>query len=168
MIDTIKTWIQSNIELILTILGFLLTLIELRRTKSAVEATKNATEGTIQLLTERTTISDIAVILISMRETQTALRGNRFEAALIRIQDLREKLFALRSRDGFKSDDRLQNIQEMVFALKKMQDSIESYLSAPEKYKIHVPRYNNQLAEFTGLLSSWREEVHNTKRSMTS
>lgn len=161
----IGNWVITNIEMILTIIGFLITLIELRRTKNAVEASKRATERTMQLLSDRSTISDIAIILVSLRETQTALRGGRYEAAVIRLQDVRDKLFGLRNREGFKNDDRLQQIQEMIFALKKAQDSIEVYLSQPDKGKIQIARHNNQLAEFTSLLSGWNDEMQYAQRS---
>lgn len=165
--ENIKNWLLQNFELLLTIIGFAITLIELRRTKSAVYASKKATEETIALLSDRSTISDVANILASLREVQTALRGKRFEVALIRLQELREKFYALRNREGFKSDERLQKIQEIVFALKKMQDSIEVYFSEPDKSKIPVSRYNNRLADFASQLSGWKEEVHYTQRSKT-
>ncbi len=165
MLYKIGNWAVANAEMILTVIGFLITLIELRRTKNAVNASKKATEHTMQLLSDRSTISDIAVILVSLRETQTALRGGRYEAAVIRLQDVRDKLFGLRNRDGFKNDDRLQQIQEMIFALKKAQDSIEIYLSQPDKGKIQIARHNNQLAEFTSLLSGWNNEMQYTQRS---
>lgn len=163
--DIIKNWVFSHLELILTLIGFVLTIVEIRRTKSAVVATKKATENTIQLLSDRSTISDVTSIRDSFREIQTSLRGKRFEAALIRIQELREKLYELRSREGFKSDERLQQIQEIVFGLKKMQDSIEAHISEPNKFTIPVPRYNSKLADFASQLSSWREEVHYMQRS---
>jgi len=165
MIDNIKVWLFSNIEIILTIIGFGVTLIELRRTKSAVYAAKAATEKTIQLLSDRSTISDISVILISLRETQTALRGSRYESALLRLQDLREKLHGLRSRDGFKNAERLENIQAIVFALKKMQDGLEVYLANPETIRFSVPRYNSQLGDFASQLATWHEEMHYIDRS---
>src|SRR5687768_11687616 len=120
-------WLRSNVTLdtILTLLGFLIAIIEIRRTKRAVLASKEATNRTIQLLSDRSTISDLATIIIVLRETQTALRGNRYEAAVLRLQDLREKLHELRHREGFTSDDRLTEIQSMVFSLSKLQDTLE-------------------------------------------
>jgi hypothetical protein len=160
-------WLTSNISLdtILTLLGFVFAIYEIRRTKSAVIASKQATEKTIQLLSDRSTISDIAMIITGLRETQTALRGNRYEAALLRLQDLREKLHELRHREGFRSAERLLEIQTIVFSLKKLQDGLETSLSTSSTNKVSVPRSNSLLAEFAAQISGWREEMHYMDRS---
>jgi hypothetical protein len=165
MLDNIRVWLLSNIELILTILGFVLTLIELRRTRSAVNASKRATERTIRLLSDRSTISDISIILMSMREAQTALRGSRYESALLRLQDLRERLYGLRSRDGFTNEKRLEDIQTIVFSLKKMQAGLELYLSNPVEVRVSVARYNSQLGDFASQLATWHDEMYYVDRS---
>jgi DNA-binding transcriptional MerR regulator len=166
--DTFINWLTPNldyIDLILTLLGFGFAIIEIRRTKSAVIASKEASEKTAQLLSDRSTISDIATIINGLRETQTALRGNRYEAALLRLQDLREKLHELRHREGFTSDDRLTEIQSMVFSLSKLQDTLEHSLSTSDPSKVSVPRSNRLLSECGVQISGWREEMHYIDRS---
>lgn len=164
-LENIRNWLISNFETVLTVFGFLLTLIELRRTKNSVEASRKATKETITLLSERSTISDIAIALAGLKEIQTALRGSRFETTLIKIQELRERLYTLRNRAGFKSEERLIKIQEIILSLQKMQEAVENNLSKPENYKIPIPRFNNKLAEHATQLANWREELHYTKRS---
>ncbi len=165
--ENILNWLSSNITLdtILALLGFGFAIYEIRRTKRAVIASKEATEKTIQLLSDRSTISDIATITNGLRETQTALRGNRYEAALLRIQDLRGKLHALRSREGFKTETRLTEIQGMVFSLKRMQDSLEMCIATATTEKFSIHKNNNQLADFVTLISGWDEEMHYLDRS---
>jgi hypothetical protein len=165
--ENLISWLRSNVTLdtILALLGFGFAIYEIRKTKSAVIASKEASEKTVQLLSDRSTISDIATIINGLRETQTALRGNRHEAALLRLQDLREKLYELRNREGFTSEERLTQIQTMVFALKKLQDGLETTLSTSTQVKISVPRSNSQLAEFAVQISGWREEMHYIDRS---
>ena len=166
MIVSIWIWFSSHLELILTIIGFGITIFELRKTKNAVDASKKATEATIKLLSDRSTISDISIILISSyHETQTALRGSRYEAALLRLQDLREKLHGLRSRDGFTNDERLASIRTIVFALKKMQDGLELYVANPEQINFSVPRFNSKLGDFASQLATWHEEMYYLHRS---
>jgi hypothetical protein len=165
--ETIINWLRSNVTLdtILTLLGFLIAIIEIRRTKSAVMASKEATDRTIQLLSDRSTISDLATIIIVLRETQTALRGSRHEAALLRLQDLREKLYELRNREGFKSEERLTEIQGMVFSLRKLQDTLEQSLSTSSPSKVSVRRSNSLLSDYGVQISGWREEMHYIDRS---
>jgi hypothetical protein len=163
--ETIMRWLTSNFDTILTLLGLGFAIYEIRRTKSAVIAAKKATEKTVQLLSDRSTISDIATIINGLRETQTALRGNRYEAALLRLQDLREKLAELRNREGFTSEERLTEIQSMVFSLSKLQDGLENSLSTASPDKVSVPKSNRLLSDYGVQISGWREEMHYVDRS---
>jgi hypothetical protein len=158
-------WLRSNFDTVLTVLGFIIAIIEIRRTRSAAIASKKATEKTVQLLSDRSTISDLATIIIVLRETQTALRGNRYEAALLRLQDLREKLYELRNREGFTSEERLTEIQSIVFSLSKLQDGLENSLSTSGPNKLSIPRSNKLLSEYGVQISGWREEMHYIDRS---
>jgi hypothetical protein len=168
VIENFIRWLTSNIsfDTILTLLGFGFAIYEIRRTKSAVIASKEATEKTIQLLSDRSSVSDIATIINGLRETQTAFRGYRYETALLRLQDLRERLYALRNREGFKNEERLIEIQGMVFTLKRMQDSLEMHISTSNTDKISVHKNNSRLAEYATLISGWREEMHYLDRSI--
>lgn len=160
-------WLHSNItfDTFLTLIGFGFAIYEIRKTKSAVNASKEATQQTIQLLSDRSTISDIATIINGLRETQTALRGNQYESALLRIQDLRERLHALRNRDGFKNEERLSQIQGMIFSLKRTQDALEQYIHTNNAEKFSVVKNNNQLSEFAAQIAGWHEEMYYLNRS---
>jgi hypothetical protein len=152
------------ISLILTATGFIITIVQLSRTKKAVDATNKATKNTLLLLKDRSSIEDVSHLINGFREIQTALRGNRFETALIRIQDLRMKLFELRGKDYFKNKQKLENITSATFDLKKMQDNLEKKIRHIE-LEIPVPKYNMTLAELISKMSEWQEEIRYLDRS---
>lgn len=95
---------------------------------------------------------------VSIRAVQTALRGNRYETALIQVQAVLDQLYALRSRPGFESDDRHASIQEIVVQLAKLRNRLESKI-ATASVSLSVPNANNMLAEFGSTLSIWSEEL---------
>ena len=158
-------WIRDNhmllialLELLIGVVGFGLTIYELRKTKSAVEASKQATRQTLRGMSERLTISDVALIQASLREIQVALRGNRWESALIRIQETRATLHQLKEREGFTGDARRTEMQEMIVRLRKLQDRLERKLGDPGA-SLSVKAANSLLSDFIDHLSEWGEQI---------
>jgi hypothetical protein len=163
--DQILRWMGANLGDLLTVLGIVLTLVELRRTKSAVEASNLAAARAFNELSSRSAIAEIATIRTGFREAQVALRGMRLEAALLRLQEVRERLHGLRSKDSFNTDARLGAIQQMVFSLHKMQARIELQLADSSQPAIPVARMNTQMGEFAAEVAAWQEEQHYRQES---
>lgn len=157
-------WFIDHLELIITAIAFGFTIYEIRRTKNSVEASRAATEQTIQLMSERSTIADITLIQGSLREVQVALRGMRYEAGLIRLQTIREKLNELRDRKGFTSEGRRTEIQDMVLNLTKLENRLERKLANPN-LGLSVPNANNLLGNFMNELSQWNDVIRFQERS---
>jgi hypothetical protein len=169
--STVLPWIKDNawnllglLDLLIGLVGFTFAIIELRKTRNALEASQEATRQTLQNMSDRFTISDISLILGSLREIQVALRGNRLEAALIRTQETRKYLQQLKSRRGFTSNERRVGIQGTVLHLAKLQDRMEKKLAEPNA-NFSIPNANLKLSALIDLLSEWAEEIRFTQRN---
>ena len=68
--------LSDILQILLSLVGFILAILELRRIKSSFEASNLATEKTFGAMSDRLTIEDIAGIKSGLREIQVALRGN--------------------------------------------------------------------------------------------
>ena len=173
-LSSIWGWIRGNhilliglLEVLIGIVGFGLTIYGLRKTRSSVEASKQATRQTLQAMSDRLTIADIALIRTSMREIQVALRGNRWESALIRIQETRATLHQLKEREGFTGDVRRTEMQEMIVRLRKLQDRLERKLGNPDA-SLSVMAANSLLSDFIDRLSEWGEQMRFMKGVKTN
>jgi hypothetical protein len=149
---------SNGLSILLSLLGFAIVLLQLRKTRGAADAAKVASNQALQAMSNSDTISNLATIRERINKVQLALRGSRYEAALIEIQTLREGLYQLRSRRGFATDERKIDIQGMVTFLSKFQDYLERHLE-DSKYEVPKRDMNNKLAEYATNLSEWMERM---------
>jgi hypothetical protein len=122
-------WIQNNssgLSVVLSLLGFLVLWWQTKKARNAAEAARMASAKAAQAISTTATISDLATIRSELKIVQVALRGERFETALLQAQSLRERLDQLRSRVGFDADETGIQIQGMVTFLKKLHDQLEN------------------------------------------
>ncbi|MCI0489528.1 MAG: hypothetical protein L0229_23305 [Blastocatellia bacterium] len=154
-------WIDENsgvLSIILSLIGFIILAIQTRKARSAAESARLATEDVIRSVSHIDTISDLARIRSEMNNIQLALRGGRYEAALLHAQSIREGLSQLRSRKGFESDKMRAQIQLMATSLRKLQDNLELKLDDPE-FALSVSGINSNLSEYSVIISGWMEEM---------
>jgi hypothetical protein len=159
-IQNIWTWLQTNsngLSILLSLLGFAVVLLQLKKTQNAAESAKIATEKALQAISDGDTSSDLATIRERVKKLQVALRGERYEIAHHEAQSLREALHQLRNRKGFESDDLRTEIQGMVTFLRKLQDQLERRLSEVG-YRIPLRKINVQLSDCATTLSEWIEK----------
>jgi hypothetical protein len=138
--------------------GFAITLLQLHRTRTAVDAAQDATKAALTGLAGRITIAEIADIRSGMRSIQTALRGARFETALIHTQLMLEQLSGLRTRQGFRDEEKHIQIQTIVTELAKLRNRLEQRINDP-LVAISIPKANNMLSQHGQTLSVWTEEL---------
>jgi hypothetical protein len=144
--------------IIVSTAGFAITLLQVRKTRSRLEAANQATAHALHDISLKLTIAEIADMRGALKGMQTALRGGRYEAALIQIQGLLEQLHGLRSRPGFQTPDHHTAIQAMVVQLAKLRNKLEAKIALPAT-ELSTPKANNMLSELGTQLSSWAEQL---------
>ena len=147
---------------LLAVAGFLVLWVQVRRARGAAEAARQATQDAFSAMSERVTIADLSRIRARIGHVQEALRSNKFEIALIHMQDLRTELVQLRSRRSFGSDDRQATIQGIVTSLSRYQDTLERRVGDPN-VDVHVSKINSRLGDSILILAAWSEEVRFTQ-----
>jgi hypothetical protein len=150
--------ILSLFGIILSLAGFYLLWIQTKKAQNSADAARIATERAIRAIVESDTVADLATISSELKRVQVALHGGRFETALLQAQVLRERLYQLRSRTGFTSDEKKTQIQSMVTFLRKLQDSLEKKLEEPG-FQVSVRAANGKISDCVTDISVWIEEV---------
>jgi hypothetical protein len=102
----------------------------------------------------------MATVQSGLHEVQVALRGKRYEAALIRSQHLRETLARVRTRAGFEGSKRQVRVQKMVTDLRKLQNVMEAIIAKPESAEEFSPAdANKAFGNAAAELGAWIEEL---------
>lgn len=141
--------------------GFGITWYQVRQTRSAIEAANEATGRALHGISVKLTISELADVRGGLKGVQTALRGARYEAALIHVQGLLEQLYGLRSRPGMQAAEQHEAIQVMVVQLAKLRNKLELKISLPAT-ELSIPKANNMLSDLGTPLSAWAEQLRFT------
>lgn len=160
----IWSWIQFNsngLSILLSLIGFAIVWLQLRKTRDAAEAAKHATDKALRAISDTDTISDLATIRERVKKLQEALRGSRYEISLHETQSLRENLHQLRNRRGFEANERKIQIQGMVTFLRKLQDHLERNLE-DSTHQVPVPSFNANLSDYATTISEWMEQMRFT------
>lgn len=144
----------------LSTLGFGVTWWQLARTRRAAVAARDASKAAVESVGRADTLSDIASVQSGLHELQVALRGARYETALLRSQHLREILARVRTRKGFESDKRQLRVQKMVTDLRKLQDVMEGIMAKPANADgFSAAAANKILGNAAAELGAWIEEL---------
>lgn len=151
---------SSGISVVLSTLGFGVTWWQLARTRKVAAAARDAAKLALDSVGRADTLSDIATVQSGFHEVQVALRGGRYETALLRSQHLREILAKVRTRNGFEDEKRQIRMQKIVTDLRKLQDVMEGILAEPEKGEsFSATAANKILGNAAAELATWIEQL---------
>ena len=154
-------WIQNNssgLSVVLSLLGFLVLWLQTKKARNAAEAARIASAKAVHAISTTVTISDLATIKSELKLIQVALRGERFETALLQAQILRERLDELRNRASFGAGEGGIEIEAVVSYLKKLHVQLEGKCENSESM-LAVVRINVKLSDFTMMVSGWMEKA---------
>ncbi|MDP9194855.1 MAG: hypothetical protein M3P06_24435 [Acidobacteriota bacterium] len=149
---------SDGVSIALSLIGFVILWFQLKKTTSAAEAAARGSRAATEAIGQADTISDVAAVQAGMREIQVALRGARYEAALLRAQMSRESLARIRTRRFFEGDVRQTRIQKIVTDLRLLQDRLEKVLVNGDA-QFAAPVANKVLGDAAAEMSSWMEEL---------
>jgi hypothetical protein len=154
--------LSDIIQIILGLIGFFIAIFEIRKTKSAIDAYKEATTNTINSISTISDIEDIAKLASELREIASYIRGNRYEAALFHSQSIKVKLCELRGRnhnnENFQTD-----IQTMLTYLTRLDQNLETEIVS-RTFSINIPNVNSKLSQFSLILTERGEVLKYSER----
>lgn len=160
MLKTIWHWFQidsAGLGVILSLLGFLVVVLQLKKTRRAAEASKVAADRTLDAVSQIDTAFDLASLKERLKGLQSSIRASRFEIAYYEAQSLREGFHRLRNRKGFESEEGKVELQTMVTFLRKLQDQLERKIQDAE-YQLPVRPISANLSDHAMKISGWIEQ----------
>jgi len=160
VVSMIWAWLQQNssgLSVLLSLLGFAIVLLQIRKTRHAAEASRIAADKALRAISEIDTISDLASLKERLKVLQVSIRWSRFEVAYHEAQSLREGFHQLRNRSGFETDESLIHLQAIVTFLSKLQDNLERKMD-DGSYQLPLRAISAKLSEHATELSGWMEQ----------
>lgn len=114
----LTNFLLAVVGLILTIVGFLFTLYQLRKTKGAAEAAQDATQHTREKLKELTAFIDLKTLGNHAREVAGHVSTSNLHSVSLRSADLRDGVAraraATKTRDLMKPSEWQETISKIV------------------------------------------------------
>src|SRR5690349_18691413 len=117
--------IISIIGSFLTLIGVIIAITQIRKTLSAAKAAQSAANQTQQAISRRVLLTDISTCIRSLEEIKVLIRGNRHEAALIRVTDLNSQLIQIQHIQHELTGQRTINFKELLTQLSILRELLE-------------------------------------------
>jgi len=138
----------------LSFLGVLIAISQIRKTRRAAEAAQNATDKTQKLIARNVLLQDISACTTAIEEVKALIRSKRYEASLLRVTDLNTQLIRLRY---LKSNDAgLADIpfQEIVTQMSMLREMLEQSLNQKTS-DLRPAHVNGILSRISDQLNAW-------------
>lgn len=119
----------SLLGLIISFVGFGLTLFQLHRTKAVAEAAKEAANQTQEKLRNLDTVMDFSSVITMMDEIKRHHRGNNWIILPDRYSELRTKLVAIKITHSNLTNEQQSVLQNAILQFKTMEVTVEKALS---------------------------------------
>lgn len=112
---------------VVTIIGFAIAIYQIRRTRTAAEAARQAATDTAEKLLSVGAMIDLTRLYSLSNEAVVLLRHQKFAGAALRVGDLRAKVVELRVSPKGRALQAQQEWQMLVTKLKNLQEALERY-----------------------------------------
>lgn len=106
--------IQSLIGTIISIFGISITLIQIIAVKEISEVTQNTIRNTKDRMIISISVTDVNDAIKFVGEIENFIGNQKYEIAILRITDLRNKLIQFKSSDDFKSVMAIEHIETAI------------------------------------------------------
>ena len=131
----------SLIGLLIAIVGFSITIINVSKSKSASLQAANAVSKVREDLRRMETVTDFASALASMEDVKRLHRDGAWQLLPERYSNLRKTLIAIRSGDHTLLDDDKKIIQAAITQFSSLEREVDKYV-ANKNSDIDVPKIN--------------------------
>lgn len=153
----------SLIGLLVTVVGFIATIINVRRSRRAAESAEDAAQRTRGALVGMQAIADVSSALADLAHLKSFHRAAHWQSMPDRYDSLRKKLVMIRMSRPDLNEDQLAALQGAITHLATFEKAVDSALKA-KKEPSNWPRLNailtEQIDNLTEILTQLqREEV---------
>lgn len=144
-------WI-SAVGSFLSLIGVLVALHQIGKVRSAAESAQEASETTSTSLQKNMAMIDISSCITVIEEIKVLIRGDRYEAALLRVSDLVGKIIQLKTMPKSEGVSEIKKVSSMLAQLGVLRDLLEK--------KLHESDTEINPSKVNGILSSIADELH--------
>jgi hypothetical protein len=138
-------WI-SIIGSLLSLIGVLIALWQISKTRHAAEAAKDSSLQTQKVISRNLLLSDVSTCTRNIEEIKQFVRIEKYEASLIRTNDLIAQLIQIREMLTNSNQSHQIEFKERLSQLSIIRESFEKKL-AKGSAKIDIVQVNSQLSE---------------------
>jgi hypothetical protein len=139
------------ISSLITVIGFVITIMQIIKTRKISDAAYSAAEKARSAMQNTIVISNLSARVKSIQEIQNDISNKKNDVAYLRTKDLMHTLIEIRQLIFSKEHDKNNEITEMIVQLGVLQRQLESAIYKDDK--INILKVNKKLSEFEMELS---------------
>lgn len=136
MRDLLKWLHEVNIDagasvlgVIISLIGFIITIIQVIRSKTAAEKAARAASDVRDKLTLQTTATDLSTLMVDIEEIKQAHRSGAWDIMPIKYSSVRRKLFAVKANCPSLSRTQKATIQGIIEQFKDIEEIVETAIA---------------------------------------
>lgn len=131
---------------LVTVVGFIVTLWNVRRSRQAAEAAREAAEDVRRRISTFETVRVLASAVAQLRAVQSDQRFGRLDGLPGRYAEIRGALIGVRERAPALSEEQRTMIQAAISLLAKTEHELDRIVAAGKPWE-NMPRSNRLLSE---------------------
>lgn len=135
------------IGLIITIIGFFVTIITVIKSKNAATLTEETVKKVREDLRLYQTVNRFSSALVTMDEIKRLHRQKEWILLPDRYNNLRKSLIAVRCENPILSEDDQKEIQAAIAIFAGLEILIDKHLSSDDQSKIDIPTINGKVSK---------------------
>jgi len=137
---------------LLSLLGVIIALVQIRKTLAAARAAAVAAKDTQLAIARSVLLTDVSACVRSVEEVKVLVRVEKHEAALMRVTDLSTMLIQLQSLHAQQAANERVDFTKMLSQLAVMRESLEQRVNNQEA-EINPVKVNTQLSNISDQLN---------------
>lgn len=154
--------LASVIGVLIAIPGFIITVITIRRTKSAAESAKTAAEQAVKGLAKADTVFQIATALSFIDQICNMHRSQDWSSLPDKYTALRRSLISIKESSAARTEGHQIVLQSAISLTAQLEDQIERQLHNPHAQQVDIPKANKIMRRQADGLQRVLEEIKAT------
>ena len=129
----------------LSLIGVIIAIWQINKTKRIAQAAKDASDRTQKIISRNLLLSDVSTCTKNLEEIKTYVRIERYEASLIRVNDLISALVQIHQRMDNTNQIVPFGFEEMLLQLSVIRDEFEKKVNKSSA-RINNTQINSRLS----------------------
>lgn len=150
----VRNFIVGIIAAGISLCGFAVAIWQIRKTRKAAEAATDAAKEIQGILAKNVMLADTTKIIGEIREVKAFILNERYDAALVKMQEFQSNLVELRHLSGESASLSGQSFQAIFSNLSVINDTLEEKVIEPES-RFDIQKTNKILSGVILVLQDW-------------